>query len=812
MKFIKHLFTELERGKLKDDCSKLKLNTEKLKKKYENLIDLLEKKEFSKTKREMNPTTEQMIENVSSSTHYRRRNETKNILQYIHGGSEGAVYGAWDFLTNSTSYEDLERFLLKFKKGKFIEKLQGKFSTAFNKSDVAVKKALATKYASYLSRRKYTFICKIQKSVFASDGDGVAHPVDYAGHKLDLKTAVVSHKRVEEFAKSIDIGEIHVITGYSGVARTVSTLVSMITDLHLTIPSLKKNLLWFNSIEDHFVVEFSDDGAPESRETTMSIGSLTLWNFGGQIRSRQFHYSLHMINAQEKDVICESLWRQHTDEMMLIESNVLNVNGKKTTFEFQPSADQAWQIWANNVLPASSTYPSPYANVHKGDLKQIGGSIGTELTSTWVPPIYSNRKKEIDQLTKFRSSLSISLSDETKHRKELEYMATKGIRQLGEPRIGVFCDRQKPDPLHLEINSWQHVLNVIYLEAVRRGQFDTFYATLATGKSKNGCGLKFVADHIKEHYDSVSTRMKSLTIRLIGAQAINLAQYSYRLLDTLEIKNESNGARITRLALSKICEVLRDIGSFINRVTTIPGYTEKIKELCMLYFNLFALFFPKHSNVTVWTLGYVVPYYAKQVFENYGIGYGILTMQGKEAKHSSIKNELKMCSNRSNAQDQTGKWYQLMRSSFIRNFYLPYHLPSLSSSYNSHFRSRIPYFDNEIQYCCCSRILNGQEEICFVCRQSAVILENAKDGTLSNEILVILKPVACTSCPLRFADRVTLDSHLKQEHGSKFITNKLINPANLNLNQLREELKSRKLSASGNKEILRRRLEGALAL
>ena len=509
-----------------------------------------------------------------AATHYRRRNETKNILQYIHGGSEGAVYGAWDFLTNSTSYKELERFLLKFKKGKFIEKLQGKFSTAFNKSNVAVKKALATKYASYLSRRKYTFICKIQKSVFASDGDGVAHPVDYAGHKLDLKTAVVSHKRVEEFAKSIDIGEIHVITGYSGVARTAS----MITDLHLTIPSSKKNLLWFNSIEDHFVVEFSDDGAPESRETTMSIGSLTLWNFGGQIRSRIFHYSFHMINAQEKDEICESLWRQHTDEMMLIESNVLNVNDKKTTFEFQPSADQAWQIWANNVLPASSTYPSPYANVHKGDLKQIGRSIGTELTSTWVPPIYSNRKKEIDQLTKFRSSLLISLSDETKHRKELEYMATKGIRQLGEPWIGVLCDRQKPDPLHLENNSWQHVLNVIYLEALRRGQFDTFYATLATGKSKNECGLKFVADHIKEHYDSVSNRMKSLTIRLIGAQAINLAQYSYRLLDTLEIKNESNGARITRLALSKICEVLRDIGSFINRVTTIPGYTEKIFE------------------------------------------------------------------------------------------------------------------------------------------------------------------------------------------------------------------------------------------
>jgi len=228
----------------------------------------------------MNPTTDEMMGNVTSSTHYRRRNETKNILQYIHGGSTGAIFGAWDFLTHATTYAQLEDLLLKFKKGKFIEKLQGKFSTAFEKSNVAVQKALATKYASYLSRRKYIFTCKIQKAVFSDDGDGFAHPVDYAGHKLDLKTAVVSHKRVEQFAKNIDIGEIHVITGYSGVSRTVSTLVSMITDLHLRIPSLKKNPLWFNNIENHFVVEFSDDGAPESRETTMSIGSLTMWNFG----------------------------------------------------------------------------------------------------------------------------------------------------------------------------------------------------------------------------------------------------------------------------------------------------------------------------------------------------------------------------------------------------------------------------------------------------------------------------------------------------------------------------------------------------
>ena len=105
-------------------------------------------------------------------------------------------------------------------------------------------------------------------------------------------------------------------------------------------------------------------------------------------------------------------------------------------------------------------------------------------------------------------------------------MAETGIRQLGEPRIGIFADRQKPDPLHLEINSWQHILNVLYLEAVRRGRYESFDTILRSSKSANGCGLCYVADQIKEHYNQESSRMKSLTIRLIGSQAIKLAQYS----------------------------------------------------------------------------------------------------------------------------------------------------------------------------------------------------------------------------------------------------------------------------------------------
>ena len=83
-----------------------------------------------------------MINDVTSSTRYRRRTETTNILEYIHGGKEAAIYGAWDYLTNAVGSTYLENLLLKFKRGKFIEKLHGKFNKAIEKSDISVKKLL----------------------------------------------------------------------------------------------------------------------------------------------------------------------------------------------------------------------------------------------------------------------------------------------------------------------------------------------------------------------------------------------------------------------------------------------------------------------------------------------------------------------------------------------------------------------------------------------------------------------------------------------------------------------------------------------
>ncbi|CAB4019376.1 Hypothetical predicted protein, partial [Paramuricea clavata] len=75
-----------------------------------------------------------------------------------------------------------------------------------------------------------------------------------------------------------------------------------------------------------------DDGAPETSQLSMSIGSVTFWNLG----ERKQVFSL-----------CQS--------------------------------------WACNEVNQAATYPSPYANVHKGNMCSMGGSIGQSDVDLWKP-------------------------------------------------------------------------------------------------------------------------------------------------------------------------------------------------------------------------------------------------------------------------------------------------------------------------------------------------------------------------------------------------------------------------------------------
>lgn len=587
--------------------------------------------------------------NSKSSMRYRRRDETKNILVYIHGSFEGSLYGAWDYLSAHASYDLVCKLISSYKRGKFIQGIFGKAVSDYQKSDEAIKQSVALKYRNFLSRRSYQLICKTQSSFYDNEKEvWLPRNMKCLGIDLRVPKLSLSDAAVDRFVKSLDIGHVSQIPGIPGVSRTVTGLVFMVIDLHLRVPHLARKLTWFNEIENHFIFQFSDDGAPETSQTTMSIGSMVCWNFGNEVRSRDFQYLLHCVSVGEKDQVMHQLWKQHTDEMKLLEGNLLNICEKECTVEFQPGADMSWQSWAANEVNQAATYPSPYANVSKSNMNTMGGTISAEPDSTWQPYSDKIRDTNITKLQSYVDSLPDSLSESTKHQKQLNFMAENGIRQLGPPRIGSYVCKLRPEPLHCEINAWQHFIDVVYIESVRRNCFDKFICVLespiASKENTNnitkkkeiantvnkesvgdrvrtedvavqseiefrenlalnviqsanntplilGCGLGYLASKVKDHYNVESNRHNKLPIRLIGSQAIALARYSYRLVDALQSDSESEALKVKRLALGKICEYLRNAGGLFNRIELTSVQIADLKESCEMYFNLMSLFF-----------------------------------------------------------------------------------------------------------------------------------------------------------------------------------------------------------------------------
>ena len=80
------------------------------------------------------------------------------------------------------------------------------------------------------------------------------------------------------------------------------------------------------------------------------------------------------------------------------------------------------------------------------------------------------------------------------------------------------------------------------------------------------------------------------------------------------------------------------------------------------YFNSYSLFL-NSVTPTIWNIGHAVPFHAKKVFDEFGLGLGLNTMQGREAKqiqiamfarHSTISN----------------RWEKVFKHEFISHVWL----------------------------------------------------------------------------------------------------------------------------------------------
>ena len=199
-------------------------------------------------------------------------------------------------------------------------------------------------------------------------------------------------------------------------------------------------------------------------------------------------------------------------------------------------------------------------------------------------------------------------------------------------------------------------------------------------------------------------------------------------------------------------------------------------------------------------MGHVIPYHLEKLYQEYKIGYGVLSMQGKEAKNSQIKQELRNCTNRSKECNEKGKWYQFIRANFVRTFYLPYHFPA-TTEYRPHFTSHVPLVENA---CLCSRKFNESNE-CIVCSISSEVVDSGHNGALTARIAALILPFSCEHCEKRFVSPAFKAEHMMfHENPEAFVKEK---PSSLTKNRLKALLAARNLSTEGSKKDLANRLE-----
>ena len=137
-----------------------------------------------------------------------------------------------------------------------------------------------------------------------------------------------------------------------------------------------------------------------------------------------------------------------------------------------------------------------------------------------------------------------------------------------------------------------------------------------------------------------------------------------RLIKCLSHESDSKKEHQTVLVLAYLGLRLRDCVSLCNRFDITLDQIDKLSNACQEYFNLNASLMHTSVNPTVWTMSHVVPAHCHQVFEKYGQGLGVITMEGWEPKHIFLK---KLSENTTHQ----NRWPEIFRHEFIILIWLP---------------------------------------------------------------------------------------------------------------------------------------------
>ena len=112
------------------------------------------------------------------------------------------------------------------------------------------------------------------------------------------------------------------------------------------------------------------------------------------------------------------------------------------------------------------------------------------------------------------------------------------------------------------------------------------------------------------------------------------------VLHALSHETDTPETKLRIATIAFCCLQLREAISYFSHVDITIAEIEQCKKACLHLFNVNSLLL-KSVSPTLWTIGYAIPTHMKILFDRYGMGLGINSMQGREVKHVRLSEFVK---------------------------------------------------------------------------------------------------------------------------------------------------------------------------
>lgn len=177
----------------------------------------------------------------------------------------------------------------------------------------------------------------------------------------------------------------------------------------------------------------------------------------------------------------------------------------KFTVDLLPS-DMKFLTFIKGEISNSACYFSSFANACNTDLNCLEGKFGTDTNCKWRPWSYTERVSYAKKVALFKVKLAKSskCAAATNRNKVTQYIASIKCRQEFEPLIGVLCEKEIIEPLHLKNNAVQKLHSQMLLLALADSNLSN--KIISIGDMPN-CSVKRYL-HALEH-EVKATRLKS---------------------------------------------------------------------------------------------------------------------------------------------------------------------------------------------------------------------------------------------------------------------------------------------------------------